>query len=401
MLRGRARLRRLARALRVARPFALLLAASCGGEGDVVSEPPLAAREPDLEALRAIGYADLGGRPEPAEAAGASPAEPALVAPGLNVYADEVDRVLALDADGRTVHAWRIPGRSQVEHALPLGGGRLLAVSVDQGVTAVDADSRVLWSRDLNAHHDVARAANGTFLVPVWKEREYRGRRVRFDQLVRLDPSGERLGAWDTFEHLDELQRLHPPLALDRAAPPAAGDDAIYDYYHLNTVAPVPPNALGDDARFRAGNLVLCFRNANLIVILERDTHELVWSYRPGTLDMPHTPRVLPTGTLLIFDNGRHRGWSRVIEVDPRDGRTVWSWQADPRPDFFSDVRGSCQRLSNGNTLICESERGRAFEVAPAGDVVWELVNPLERGGRPRRMYRFLRYSEAELFGPR
>jgi hypothetical protein len=31
--------------------------------------------------------------------------------------------------------------------------------------------------------------------------------------------------------------------------------------------------------------------------------------------------------------------------------------------------------------LITESERGRAFEITPAGEVVWEFVSP-HRGGR-------------------
>ena len=37
---------------------------------------------------------------------------------------------------------------------------------------------------------------------------------------------------------------------------------------------------------------------------------------------------------------------------------------------------GSSARLSNGNTLITESLRGRAFEVTPEGEVVWRWVSP-------------------------
>ena len=44
--------------------------------------------------------------------------------------------------------------------------------------------------------------------------------------------------------------------------------------------------------------------------------------------------------------------------------------------DFFSIIRGGCQRLPGGNTLITDSESGRALEVAPAGDIVWEFYNP-------------------------
>jgi hypothetical protein len=34
------------------------------------------------------------------------------------------------------------------------------------------------------------------------------------------------------------------------------------------------------------------------------------------------------------------------------------------------------ERLPNGNTLICEGESGRVFEVTPDRDVCWEWVNP-------------------------
>ena len=43
---------------------------------------------------------------------------------------------------------------------------------------------------------------------------------------------------------------------------------------------------------------------------------------------------------------------------------------------FFSELCGTCQRLPNGNTLITESTRGRAFEVTPDKEIVWEFVSP-------------------------
>ena len=75
-----------------------------------------------------------------------------------------------------------------------------------------------------------------------------------------------------------------------------------------------------------------------------------------------------------------------------------------PQQDFFSPWRGSVQRLPNGNTLICSSERGQVFEVTPDGRVVWEFWNPDLRAvsgddGRfeRRRIYRFQRVA-AEWF---
>jgi hypothetical protein len=36
----------------------------------------------------------------------------------------------------------------------------------------------------------------------------------------------------------------------------------------------------------------------------------------------------------------------------------------------------NARRLPNGNTLICEGDFGRLFQVTPAGEIVWEYVNP-------------------------
>ena len=43
---------------------------------------------------------------------------------------------------------------------------------------------------------------------------------------------------------------------------------------------------------------------------------------------------------------------------------------------FFADHISGAQRLENGNTIICSGTEGRFFEVTPAGETVWEYVNP-------------------------
>ena len=42
---------------------------------------------------------------------------------------------------------------------------------------------------------------------------------------------------------------------------------------------------------------------------------------------------------------------------------------------FFSSMHSNCQRLPNGNTLICEGMTGRIFEVSAFQTLVWEYVN--------------------------
>ena len=58
----------------------------------------------------------------------------------------------------------------------------------------------------------------------------------------------------------------------------------------------------------------------------------------------------------------------------------VWTYSERSEGSFFSPIVSSVQRLPNGNTLIGEGSTGRAFEVTPAGEIVWEYVNPVDAG---------------------
>jgi outer membrane protein assembly factor BamB len=97
------------------------------------------------------------------------------------------------------------------------------------------------------------------------------------------------------------------------------------------------------------------------------------------------------SGNILVFDNGVRRGASRVLEVNPHTGAVEWEYSADPPESFYTYEKGSAQRLPNGNTLICDGDNGRAFEVTPEGETVWEWLNPALRKGRRVQLYRIER----------
>lgn len=71
---------------------------------------------------------------------------------------------------------------------------------------------------------------------------------------------------------------------------------------------------------------------------------------------------------------------------------------ATARKDVFSKRRGAAQRLPNGNTLVTESHHGRAFELDPNGEIVWEFHAPLVKrpDGRVTRINMFRMYRITE-----
>lgn len=74
-------------------------------------------------------------------------------------------------------------------------------------------------------------------------------------------------------------------------------------------------------------------------------------------------------------------GRSRVLEFDLRAPQDpVWHYEGTAERPFYSHTCGNAQRLPGGNTLIVESDNGRAFEVTAEGEIVWEFVNPHRAG---------------------
>ena len=124
---------------------------------------------------------------------------------------------------------------------------------------------------------------------------------------------------------------------------------------------------------------------------LDQDKWEILWPWGAGELDWPHLPLMTEDGRILIFDNGTHRLYSRVLELDPITETIEWEYVTDPPEVFFSRAKGSAQRLPNGNTLICESDDGRAFEITRDGEVVWEWFNPATKKGYREQVYRMWR----------
>lgn len=88
----------------------------------------------------------------------------------------------------------------------------------------------------------------------------------------------------------------------------------------------------------------------------------------------------------------------------------VWSFGREGPKRFFSLLLSSAQRLPNGNTLICEGNSGRVFEITADGRKVWEYLAPDDAGQKAFRgenaLFRAARYAPndpavARLAAPR
>lgn len=321
-----------------------------------------------------------------------------------------------IDREGRTLKEWR---NRYLGLLLPDGRYAAQASYESRKWGLFTWDDKPVWEMDLPIHHDMVLTPHGTLLTLTKEMHPYKGREVDFCVIVEFDLEGRELTRWSTWDHLQEIQKFHQPLELDRPKifflpEPARRKESTpwgghYDYYRLNSIQVLPDTPLGkQDARFQSGNWLISFRHGSMMFILDRETRAIVWkciaSDIEGGIEGQHAPTLLANGRILLFDNGRYRGGSRVIEIDPVTLKIVWEYRAD---GFYTLSQGYVQRLPNGNTLVTESERGRVFEVTPEKRIVWEYYHPErqdvsnsqhpESYGQRQWIYRMARYPAARV----
>jgi hypothetical protein len=365
-----------------------------------VSDEDAEQREKMLEHLKALGYVSATDTINPKDA-GVTLFNKASAATGYSLYSDGTNAIYLIDREGKRSHVWWLPDVPK-EFLYPelVAGGNLAVISTSESLSLLNAGAKPIWTLPGNFHHDLTELPDGNLMVLYREKQTYRGREIMFDGLKIVSLKGEARDAWFSFDHLDSIRKHHETSKLDTPMEPKkpGTPSPRYDYFHMNAVSVLPETSLGSkDSRFKAGNLLVCFRNVNLIAIMDGKSYEIVWSWGPGTLDLPHQPTMLDNGRILIFDNGTYRNFSRVLEIDPVGGKIRWKYQADPKEGFYTREGGGSLRLDNGNTFITESHKGHAFEVTRSGEIVWEFWNPNMRGPKRRTFYRMTHLTAEDV----
>ena len=332
----------------------------------------------------------------------------------------EGGRLEEYDWDGNLVWEFNHATRDyQLHHDIkPLPNGHILALMVE----------RKSREETIAAGFD-ARLLRDEFLVP--------------DAVVEIEPilpkGGRIVWEWHVWDHLIQNSDRTKPNYGDVAAHPELIDVACNGratpafWNHMNSL----------DYNPALDQIVLSARGCNEIWFLDHSTTtkeaaghtggkhgkggDLIYrwgnpaAYQRGTtrdkqLVQQHDAQWIPEGSpgagrLTIFNNGYDRGYSSIEEIvppvdsdghylleasAPREGtrptsttsgiaygpeKPVWHYEAKNRTDFFSSEISGAHRLPNGNTLICAGVVGHLFEVTPTGEMVWQYVNPMVRGG--------------------
>jgi len=305
------------------------------------------------------------------------------------------------------------------------------------GVQKIEWDGTVVWDFRYNtngdlSHHDVKSLPNGNVLLIAWETKTRTeaidagrnptnvGNTLLPDHVIEVEPTGPTSGnivwVWHVWDHLIQdydssknnygVVADHPEL-IDINYGSLSGD-----WLHTNSI----------DYNKEFDQILLSVHNFNEIWVIDHSTTtqeaaghtggnsgkggDLLYrwgnpqAYDAGSssnqkLFLQHDATWIKSGCpgegdILVFNNGGNRHYSTVDEIVPpvndngeyflaqgsAYGPIVQTWIYSPEPSFYASHLSGAQRLADGDTLICNGETGKFFEVTSAGAIVWQYTNP-------------------------
>lgn len=357
-------------------------------------EPPLNVAEKNadhaesIEALEAIGYVS-GSVPAQAVVSGVVAHDTDRAFQGLNlVNSSHEPHAVLMTMDGKPLHrwsrlihdVWRAIDReplTQWRRVRVTEDGDLFAIySAGVGLIKIDKYSELIWEQKDNHHHDIEILDDGRILsltrtahlVP----RVNKKAPILEDFIVIHAPDGTLLTKVSLLECSENsmywpvFERIYRGTKVDG------------DIFHTNDVEMLDGRSATRNPAFAKGNVMVSIWVMNAVAVVDLEERSIVW-LETGMWMHQHDPSMLDSGNILLFDNHGRKGQSQVIEFNPQTQLIEWIYPPLDNPDahpLYSDTISTAQRLPNGNTLIVESNNGRAIEVTPDHEIVWEYRNP-------------------------
>ena len=293
-------------------------------------------------------------------------------------------------------------------------------------------------------HHDVEYLPNGNILAIAWDPytpaeaiqagRANVGQSLWAEKIIEIEPDlinggGTIVWEWRAWDHLVQDQNPNADNFGNVADSPqlininyVLGNPNMSDWLHIN----------GIDYNAALDQIVLSCHHFSEIWIIDHSTTTLEASghaggnagkggdllyrwgnpaaYDQGSSDdqllfKQHDANWIPDGyidegMIMVFNNEAgdaiNQNYSTVNVIEPPvnpdgsyaySGNTFapdtfhWTYIANNPGDFYSTNISGANRLANGNTMICEGNTGRFFEVDDLGNTVWEYINPVTNNG--------------------
>src|SRR5215217_1705633 len=182
--------------------------------------------------------------------------------------------------------------------------------------------------------------------------------------------SGKLIFEWHSLDHIGLEESMYEPSAELKGA---------FDYFHINSIDPMP-----------GGYLLISARRTCAVYKVDRKTGEVVWrlggeqsdfdmGYDTRT-DWQHDARCHPDGTITIFDNGgvqkdvQSRGI--VVKVDEDDMSATLAGEYTHPDKILAATQGNLQVLPNGNVFVGWGGEPFYSEFGPDGKLLYDASFP-------------------------
>ena len=202
---------------------------------------------------------------------------------------------------------------SEAPHAFLFLPDGSVIVNTDKGdaIARYDACGEPIWSREGAFHHSLDTDPDGG----VWT---WQGEVSTFDQhhsLVRFDPeTGETLETIDLFDDIINRSvdsRMVFSLVPGQELLHFQGPRVIPDMFHPNDLEVLQPEMADVFDQFEAGDLLLSFRNLDLVMVVDRDSLAITW-WSHGPWRRQHDPDFLADGRISLSTTTTRRGHRRI-----------------------------------------------------------------------------------------
>ena len=195
------------------------------------------------------------------------------------------------------------------------------------------------------------------------------------DKILEFDSNGNVTWDWSLFEYIN--MNSYNSFYAENMGP---HNGYILDWTHSNEVF----YDENDNAVY------LSIRNLNTITKIDYETKEIIWHL--GDLDTlgnnsyfnnhpsfnsQHTPILLDNGNLILFDNGllNTPQVSKCQEYSIiNDNSFDLVWEYTLHDSLFTQARGECHHLINGNILIGTGQTSNILEITDTNEIIWNVV---------------------------
>ncbi|HEY8279093.1 MAG TPA: hypothetical protein VIH99_05690 [Bdellovibrionota bacterium] len=260
-------------------------------------------------------------------------------------------------------------------------------------LTFYDKDMNVVWSKDVHTHHMITYSeADKTALVIASNILEDK---LRIDRLEVYDSEGKLLKGFN-FTPAHSLGAY--PQTFDIFSFPKVKQflTLVESFYRIGkSSSKLPFLAEGNYVVREASGRIYFFDRGLTKILHTINTRE--WG-----LDDLRDLQVTSRGSLLVYNSGNKVNgvpFTTLDELDPKSGKVLWSYRADPPTAFYGNYEGNVQILPNHHLLfsvvmdeyrgndrksVPESEREpwmdvqgmhRSTEIDRKGKVVWKMSN--------------------------